>query len=417
MTAAEVAAITRKGRHAVGGISGLLLHVDDHFKSWVLRYYHGGKRHDLGLGAYPAVSLKQAREKALNQRAQLQNGIDPLHERVERRLAAREAVLKSKTFRECAELYIEAHRPEWKNAKHAEQWERSLSVYADPFIGRLPVSTIDTGHVLAVLQQKTRGRKGVEGMLWLVKNETAARLRGRIENILDFAAFRKLRAGENPARWTGHLEHELPAASKVQKIKHHASLPHERIGAFMAELRARTESSARALELIILTAARSADVRHASWDEFDLDKKVWTIPAERMKLPRPHRVPLSKAALRLLHALPKSQETNLLFPGDDGESPYSDAVFMALYDRMGVRGKITTHGFRSTFRDWGGEMTNYPRDVMEYALAHKEPDATVEAYARSDLFGKRARMMEDWGNYCDTLQPPQAEIIPINHAA
>jgi integrase len=284
-------------------------------------------------------------------------------------------------------------------------------MYAFQIFGDLPVSAIDTGLVLAVLQQKTEN-KSEKGEFWRLKTETASRLRGRIEAVLDWARVRGLRDGENPARWVGHLEHQLPAPDKIKTTKHHPALPYSEIGKFMAALRAMGAPSARALEFLILTAARSNEVRGATWDEIDFAKKMWLVPADRMKLPRPHRVPLPPPALRLLESLPRMAGTNLIFPSPQNKKS-SDMVFNALLGRMGYGERITAHGFRSTFRTWAAEMTACPVEVMERALAHKEQDAVVEAYARSDLYDKRIRLMVDWAEFCGKIQEKAADVIPI----
>ncbi|GHU48785.1 phage integrase [Betaproteobacteria bacterium] len=334
------------------------------------------------------------------QHLKIRNGINPVEERASRRTEKTLAVLKNKTFKECAALYIEAHSGEWRNPKHIKQWESTLATYAFPVFGGLSVSQIDTGLVLVVLQQKTQGQGGQSGEFWKVKNETASRLRGRIEAILDWATVRKYRTGDNPARWSGHLEHELPKPGKVQDVQHYKSLPWQQVGEFVQKLRGlRGVPSAIALEFLILTAARSGEVRGATWDEIDLEKKVWTVPAKRMKAGQLHRVPLSAASLSLLRALPRIEGTNLLFPSIRKNVAMSDMVFSQLLARMGY--DITAHGFRSTFRTWGGEQTNYPHDVMEHALAHKEPDPVVEAYSRTDLYEKRIKLMDDWAEFAD----------------
>jgi len=408
LTTLEVTNLRTDGFYAVGGVSGLYIKVLGSGRSWVYRYYMDGKRHDYGMGSYALLSLKDARETALSLKKMVREKVNPVEARRNDKIIAKQKALKTKTFRECAKSYIEAHQAEWKNPKHIAQWENTLDMYVFPFIGKMPVSEVDTPEVVEILTQQTTGRGKVTGQLWLIKNETAARIRGRIENILDWSAFRKYRSGENPVRWTGHLEHQLPPSGKVKKVKHHNALPYEKIGQFMAELRKKNGLSARALELIILTATRSGEVRGATWDEFDLDKRLWTVDAKRMKMDEPHRIPLSTSAMHLIESLPRVEGTNLLFPSEEG-GVMSYNAFDWIYDSLGLFRKITTHGFRSTFRDWGGEMTNYPRDVMEFALAHKEPDATVEAYLRSGLFKKRVSMMEDWAKFCDQITPDTAE--------
>ena len=400
LTALEVASLKKKGLHAVGGEAGLYLRIAEASRGWIYRFSMGGKRFDCGLGRYPNVSLEAARATAAAQHLKIRDGINPIEERATKRAEKKLAVLKNKTFRECATLYVEAQRDGWRNPKHAKQWESTLATYAFPVLGGLPVSRIDTGLVLAVLQQKTQGRDEQSGEFWKVKNETASRLRGRIEAILDWASVRKYRTGDNPARWSGHLEHELPKPGKVQDVQHYKALPYAEVGEFVRKLRSLDGvPSAKALEFLILPAARSGEVRGATWEEIDLEKKVWTVPAKRMKAGQAHRVPLSDASLSLLRSLPRIEGTNLLFPSVKKNVAMSDMVFSQLLARMGY--DITAHGFRSTFRKWGGEQTNYPRDVMEHALAHKEPDPVVEAYSRTDLFKKRIRLMDDWAMFAE----------------
>jgi len=407
LTALAVSKIRDGGRHAVGGVDGLHLRVVGVSRAWVLRVVVGvridakGKsvihRRDIGLGSYPELSLADAREKAREYRKQIQSGINPVEERKTEKIQKALESVKTKTFKECAGAYIEANRAGWKNVKHVQQWENTLETYAFPKIGSLPVDVIDTGLVLSVLQQKVVTPKGSES-LWLCKTETASRLRGRLESILDWAAFRGFRQGDNPARWKGHLEHELPAKNKVQKVEHHAALPYAEIGGFMAELRAKEGTSARALEFAILTASRSGEVRGATWAEVDLSSRIWTIPAERMKAGKEHRVPLSNRVIALLAALPRVAGSSHVFPAPRGGA-LSDMSLTAVLRRMG-RGGLTQHGFRSTFRDWAGETTTYPREVCEHALAHKLADGVEAAYQRGDLLAKRSQMMADWSEFC-----------------
>lgn len=411
LSALAVSKIKAEGRHAVGGVDGLHLRVAGASRAWVLRLVVGertdanGKsvvhRRDIGLGSYPEVSLAEAREKAREHRKLVRDGIDPIEERKAAKARAKVEEAKGKTFEQCATAYIDANRAGWKNEKHIQQWENTLATYVFPKIGQLPVASIDTGMVLSVLQQKVTAAGGT-APLWQGKTETASRLRGRLESILDWAAFRGYREGENPARWKGHLEHELPARNKVQKVAHHAALPYSELGAFMAELRQRQGVAVRALEFAILTAARSGEVRGATWSEIDLHSRIWTVPANRMKAGKEHRVPLSKEAVRLLKALPRIEGSNCVFPAPRG-GQLSDMALTAVLRRMG-RGDLTQHGFRSTFRDWAGETTSYPREVCEHALAHKLADGVEAAYQRGDLLEKRAHLMADWASYCGTVR-------------
>ena len=422
LSALAVSKLKTEGRYAVGGADGLHLRIAGASRAWVLRLAVGTRtnakgntvvhRRDIGLGSYPEVSLAEAREKARELRKQVRDGIDPIEERKVTKVRAALEAAKSKTFEECANAYIEANRAGWKNEKHVQQWQNTLATYAFPKIGQLPVAAIDTGLVLSVLQQETGEDKA---QLWHAKTETASRLRGRLESILDWAAFRGYREGENPARWKGHLEHELPARSKVQKVEHHAALPYAELGAFMVELRKREGLSARALEFAILTAARSGEVRGATWAEIDLPGRIWTVPAERMKAGKEHRVPLSDEAVKLLEALPRIVGNPYVFPAPRG-GQLSDMALTAVLRRM-ERGGLTQHGFRSTFRDWAGETTAYPREVCEHALAHKLADGVEAAYQRGDLLAKRARLMADWARYCGTVQGNAENVVAMKKGA
>jgi integrase len=374
-------------------------------RTWLLRVTVGGQRRsEIGLGGYPAVTLQQARDKAREVREKIARGIDPIAERK----AARSALLASRaaviTFEEAARRCMEAKSPEWKNAKHAQQWSNTLETYAFPSLAKLHVRDIDTPHVLEVLKP-----------IWTNKTETAKRLQGRIEAILDWATARKYRDGTNPARWKGNLDAMLPKPSKVAKNGNHAALPFAEIAAFMKHLRTMEGTGPRALEFTILTATRSGEVRGAKWDEIDLEARVWTIPPVRMKMGKEHTVPLTEDTVALLKDLPRFEDNNLVFPASRG-GELSDMTLAAVIKRMHESeakagrngytdpkqaGKIATpHGFRSTFRDWAGETTHHPREVIEHALAHQLKDRAEAAYARGSLFHKRQALMEDWAAYC-----------------
>lgn len=390
LSALEVSRLIEQGHHAVGGVAGLYLYVlETGARSWVLRTTVGEKRRHMGLGGYPDVPLAKAREKARVAKEEIAQGIDPIAQRVERtsRLKAQQAT--QKTFEEAATAYIAAKEKAWKNPKHRAQWGNTLKTYAYPHIGSLLVKDIDQEHVMKVLEP-----------IWDTKTETAVRLRGRIENVLDWAKTRKYRSGENPARWRGHLENLLAAPSQIQVVENHKAVPYEDMAKFMTDLRERQGLAARALELAILCASRSGEVRGARWPEIDEKKAVWTIPAERMKAGKEHRVPLSTPAVKLLKALPRSDSSDLIFLGSH-DKPLSDMALTAVMRRMEV--DAVPHGFRSTFRDWAGDCTHYPRDVAEFALAHKLSDKVEAAYRRSDAFEKRRQMMEDWANFCAKL--------------
>ena len=309
-------------------------------------------------------------------------------------MSEREEDARALTFEQCATAYIEAHRDGWKNLKHASQWQNTLKQYAYPVFGPLPVRSIDTGLVLKVIEP-----------IWKTKTETASRVRGRIENILDWATVRGYRQGENPARWRGHLDKTLPKRSKVQKVNHHPAMPYESIGPFMKALRSRSDLSASALEFIILTAARTGEVLGAIWSEFDLNNGIWTIPAERMKADAEHRVPLSDAALSIVMQLTRIEGNDFIFPGGKPGRPLSNMACLKLLERMG-NNDITVHGFRSTFRDWAAEQTAFPREVAERALAHTLSDKTEAAYQRRDLFDKRRQLMAAWSEFVGAKHGP-----------
>ncbi|MEQ9519595.1 MAG: tyrosine-type recombinase/integrase [Parvibaculum sp.] len=384
---------------------GLYLQVrKDGNRSWVFRFTRDGRTRDMGLGALHTVSLSEARTAATECRKQLQADIDPIDHRRALKAAKRLEASKAMTFDQCATAYIAAHRDGWKNAKHASQWQNTLEQYASPIIGKLPVANIDTGHILKTLEP-----------IWKDKSETASRLRGRVENILDWATVRGYRQGENPARWRGHLDKTLPKRSKVQTVAHHSALPYEQVGAFMALLRERSDLSARALEMLILTATRTGEMIGAKWSEFDFEAASWTIPAERMKAKKEHRVPLSKPAIALLENLPRIHGSDFLFPGARSDRHMSNMACLTLLRRMG-RNDITVHGFRSTFRDWAAEQTAYPREVAERALAHTLKDKAEAAYQRRDLFDKRQKLMEAWARFCSTQTKRDAKIVAIRNA-
>ena len=386
--ALEVKRLKAAGWHAVGGVAGLGLEVKPTgARSWTLRVMVGAKRREIGLGAFPEVGLADARDKARATRAEIRDGVDPVEKRREARSLRVAAQTAGMTFDQCAAAYIKAHREGWKNPKHAQQWENTLATYAGPVIGAMLVRHVETPHVLAVLEP-----------IWREKTETASRLRGRLESILDWATVRSEREGLNPARWRGHLDKLLPAQSKVSKVEHHAALPWREIGPFMAHLRAADGMGARCLEFAILTAARSGEARGATWAEIDMQARTWTVPGTRMKAGKDHRVPLSPAALALLDKLPRIVGNDLVFPAPRG-GVLSDMTLGAVLKRMEV--PVTAHGFRSTFRDWAAESTAYPGDVVEMALAHAIGDKVEAAYRRGDLLEKRQRLMNDWAEYCE----------------
>jgi integrase len=366
--------------------------------SWIFRYSVGGKRERaMGLGPLHTITLKRAREKAAQCREQRLDGIDPLEARKTARIEAAVASARTMTFRQCAEAYIAAHGDSWTNPKHAKQWRTTIETYAYPILGDLPVQAIDVDLVVRVLEP-----------IWKTKNETASRLRGRLENILSWASVRKFRQGDNPARWRGHLE-ELFA--KRSAAVHHAALPYRDLPDFVAALGGREGIAARALEFTILTACRSGEVLGARWSEIDMQGRLWVIPAGRMKSGREQRVPLSAGAMAILEALPRDGE--LVFPGTREGRPLNNTATMMMLRRMG-RGDFTVHGFRSTFRDWAAEVSHFPHEVAEMALAHAVGSKVELAYRRSDLFERRRQLAEEWSAFVTT--PPSGEVVPLRRA-
>jgi integrase len=366
------------GWHNDGG--GLYLQVTKTGRSWVFRYTPQGHDRDryMGLGAVVNVGLAKAREKAAAARKLKVDGVDPIEHRKAQRGAIRLAASTAMTFHQCATNYVDAHRAGWRNAKHAEQWTTSLRDYVDPHIGALPVAAIDTGLVLKCLRP-----------IWETKTETASRIRGRIEAVLSYAKVCEYRTGENPARWRGHLDQLLPKPAKVAKKRHHAALPFDQLPAFIAELRARNDRNARALEFLILTATRLSEVANATWEEIKLDRREWVIPGTRMKGGKDHVVPLSRRCLEILR---QHSQT--------GRAPFPSNQMIARVLKLMGRNDITVHGFRSTFRDWAAERTQYPNHVVEMALAHSIPSAVEAAYRRGNLLEKRRRLMDAWAEFC-----------------
>lgn len=393
----------KPGRHADGGGFQLLV-KDSGARSWVYRYMIAGKSRDLGLGpaAGPgAISLADARDLAAALRLKVKAGTDPLAERQEAEARARAAEQAAKvlgvTFRQAAETHIAANEGGWRNAKHRQQWENTLSSYAYPAIGDLPVSEIDTPHVLNILEP-----------IWKTKTETASRLRGRIETVLDSAKARGYRQGENPARWRGHLAQILPARKKLSR-GHHKAMAYEAIPAFLKDLREREAGAALALEFTILTAARTGEVLGATWAEVDLAKGVWTVPAERMKAGKEHRVPLCDRAVAILRSC-QVLGSEHVFVGAKGDQLSGMAMSMLL---RRMKQDVTVHGFRSAFRDWAAERTSYAHEVCEMALAHTIANKSEAAYRRGDLFEKRQRLMTDWAGYCASVVAAGGDVVPI----
>ena len=353
----------------------------------------------MGLGAYPVIGLAAARDLAQKFRALTKEGVDPIERRRADRAAQRVASAKNLTFDECARTYIQDHEAGWRNAKHRRQWSSTLERYASPVFGKLPVAAIDTGLVMRVLKP-----------VWYTKTETASRLRGRIESVLDWARVRGYRSGENPARWKGSLDQLLPAKTKVRPVKHHAALPYSELGAFMADLRERPDDAAQALEFTILTAARTNETIGAQRVEIDKREKAWNVPGSRMKGGRDHRAPLSKRALAILETNGATRTGgDFIFEGRKPGRPLSNMAMLNLLERMG-RADLTVHGFRSTFRDWAAELTNFQNEVVEMALAHIVDNKTEAAYRRGDLFDKRRRLMDAWADYCASGAASSARV-------
>jgi integrase len=394
------------GMHLDGG--GLYLQVTEGKnglkQSWIFRYATGAKtttmtgktrqaERKMGLGSLDTVSLSGARQKAAEARRAMSDGIDPLAAKRRRRAALALANATSMTFDQCRDAYLSSHRTGWRNIKHSSQWTNTLRTYVTPVFGRVAINDVNVRLVLAALEP-----------IWTTKPETANRVRGRIEAILDWATAREYRTGENPARWKGHLDHILPPRSKVRQVKHHAALPYPELPAFMAELREQNGVAARALEFAILTASRTGEVIGARRSEIDTRQKLWTVPADRMKGHKVHRVPLSDRALALIEG-----ESSMLFPGSRGG--LSNMAMLTLLRRMG-RADITAHGFRSSFKDWARDRTRFDNYVVEAALAHASGDKIEAAYARSDVLEKRRRLMDAWAAYC-LHGNPTAEIVPL----
>ncbi|MDE3016690.1 MAG: integrase arm-type DNA-binding domain-containing protein [Pseudomonadota bacterium] len=411
LTALTVSKAKRKGQYPDGGNLYLQV-VESGAKSWLFRYMLNGKTRTMGLGAVHAVSLAEARDKATAYRNILAAGGDPMEAKKTERTQAQLEAARSKTFKQCATAYIDAHKAGWRNAKHAGQWDTSLDTYVYPMFGHLPVQDIDVTLVMKALEQKLDRYEGK--IFWEATPETANRVRNRIESILNWATAREYRRGENPARWRGHLENLLPRRSHLKGVKHHAALPYEEVGDFLISLKQQTGIGVDAFEFVILTAARTGEVTGARWDEFDLQKKVWVVPAHRIKAGREHRVPLSAAALSVLKRRDKPKNPDdLVFPGPNKSKPLSKMGLISLLRRM-KRTDITVHGFRSCFRDWAAEQTNFPREVAESALAHANADKVEAAYRRSDLFEKRRRMMDAWARYCATPSVKKKTGIVVN---
>ncbi len=414
----QIKGITSPGYHAVGGVAGLYLQVSNAgTKSWVLRVKVGDKRREIGLGAYDPSGngLALAREKAQKVRDEILAGIDPVLQRSLNRQSIVQAQIEDKamrwTFRACAEAYIKAKSPGWKNLKHASQWTNTLETYAYPTIGDLLVRKINIGHITAIIEPH-----------WTSKNETINRVRNRIELVLDWATVRKYRTGDNPARWKGNLDKAgLAERSVVGKVRHHPAVQYREAYEFLNALKNTVGIGARCTEFVLLTGARSVEALQATWQELDLTGKIWNIPGERMKSTRPHRVPLSDDVICLLNSLPKIEGNNFVFPGRKSDGPLSGMTMNKIMKGLGFKdrdGRIAVpHGLRSTFSSWVASSTSYPFEVREMALAHAIGDETVASYQRDDLFEKRRNLMEDWAKFTRTAPVVGTNVLPMHKAA
>ena len=424
LTTLELNKLTKVGWHAVGGVAGLLLQVREPAdpksqipRSWILRVRIGTTRQPIGLGPYPQVSLAEAREQAKKLVMEAKQGINLKDRKRTQRSALLSAAAKNKTFRECAEAYMEAHSSDYTSDKHRKQWPATLETYAYPIIGSMLVSDIAMRDVRNVLEQETVVNPKTKGKLWYVKTETAKRLLGRIKTVLDYATVNEYRNGTNPAQWTGYLSTQLPSPKKLQKKEHHPAVPYQQMGEFMTKLRQNSSVSAKAVEFLILTAVRSGSVRQAEWSEIDFEKKLWTIPPEHTKARQEHRVPLQSQAVQLLKSLPKMAGSEVIFPSPRGKA-LSDMALSQLMRGMRERGELTVeavpHGFRSTFRDWAAEQTNYPDEIRKAASGHAVGDSVKEAYQRTDLLDKRRELMVGWANFLDNpIATKSNTVTPI----
>jgi integrase len=402
LTALKVQRAKRPGMYPDG--HGLYLQVTEVGASWVYRFMLDGRAREMGLGPLHTITLAKARERAAQARELRLDGVDPIERRRSEQAAQRVAGATAMSFRQCGDAFIASHKPRWTSAVHGRQWTNSLAKHVYPVIGGLPVHDIDTKLVMKVVEP-----------LWRTIPETASRLRGRIESILDWAKVRDYRAGENPARWRGHLDKLLPARSKVRQ--HLAALPYAELPGFIAALREQEGIAARALEFTILTATRVGETRFARWSEFNLLDKIWIVPAKRMKAQREHRIPLSARTLAILQEMQSHRlagdADGYVFPGGKVGRPLADTVLLRLLQRMG-RGDLTAHGFRSSFRDWCAERTNVPSEVAEMALAHAVGNKVEQAYRRGDMFEKRRRLMQQWATFCTTpVDRSQNKVVSL----
>lgn len=409
LSALKVSRVREPGMYPDGG--GLYLQVSaTGAKSWIFRYMILGRPRAMGLGALNAVSLAGARQQATECRALRAKGIDPIDARKAQLDSARLAAAKDRTFRACAEAYIADHRSSWRNAKHAQQWENTLKTYAYPVIRDTSVQAVDTELVMKILKP-----------IWSEKPETASRLRGRIETVLDWAKAHGYRQGENPARWRGHIANLLPKKSKVRRVRHHPAMAYSAVPDFFVELRDQDGTAAEALEFLILTMARTSEVIGLRWPEIDMERALWTVPADRIKGGKEHRVPLSDRAVAILRRRAElrpadAQADGFVFPGGKKDKGLSNAAMSALLKRMDLE-DITVHGFRSSFRDWAAECTHFPNEVCEMALAHVVDDKVEAAYRRGDMFEKRRELAKAWAALCGSAKNPGGQVVQLRREA
>lgn len=428
LSALEVKRLSRPGWHAVGGVAGLLLQIREPARqgaplarSWILRLRVAGQRQPIGLGSYPQVSLAEAREQAKKLALEARGGVNLLARKRAQRSALIAAAARNKTFRDCAEAYIEAHATDYTNDKHRKQWASTLEAYAYSVIGNMLVADITMRHVLDVLLQETTHRNGTEGKLWYTKPQTAKRLLDRVRTVLDYATVNEYRSGTNPAIWRGFLDTQLPSPRGLKEVRHQPAVPYEEVGDFIVHLRRNDSISARALEFVILTGMRSGSVRLANWSEIDFTKKLWIIPPEHFKTRQEFRVPLQPQAIKLLKALPRIAGTDKIFPSATGKA-LSDMALSQLMRGMRERGELTAdavpHGFRSTFRDWAADQTHYPDEIRKLASGHAVSDETKKSYQRTDLLEKRRQLMTEWANFLDKPSTKKtAKVTPIRRKA
>lgn len=404
LTALQVRRLVAPGYYNDG--NGLYLIIDKAgpgCKSWSLRFKFDGRPREMGLGSASVFTLAEARERALAVRKLIADGVDPIARRRAQKATRMEAAQAARTFEQCCRALHASKEPEWRSPKAAKQWLSAMETHVLPALGSMNVSTIATAHIVRTLTP-----------IWTAMPSTASKLRQRVEQVLDFAKVHGHRSGENPARWNGHLAALLPSPARMEKQRqeHYPAMPYARIGTFMSDLRARTGAQERALEFLILCGVRSNDVLGATWREIDIDSKLWTIPGPRIKAGNAHTVPLSDAAVRLLESLPRGADDDFVFRAPRG-GRYYDKAPTAVLRAMGIPADVaSTHGFRSTFRDWAGETTAHPREVIEHALAHKLGDEAEQAYARGTLLQKRRVLMADWARFCSTVRG-EAKVLPM----